>query len=296
MRRIVEQADPRRIGIDVSESFALADGLSHTEHRLLTEALGPVRRAARAGRGPRRRLAGDPAARRRSGRCTPSTGWCTRSSTRPTPPPSSPSGRRRRSTSPGGSGSASTTSGSSRGSSRRVGLQRAGVPLVEERGTLLPAVPYDAVIEPGDLVHCDVGLASLGLRTDTQRNGYVLRPGETAAPAGLREALRVGNRMQDLTTGGARRRPDRQRGARRGPRRPRPPRASTPTSTPTRSASTATAPARRSASGTSRTASAGPATTPSTPTPSTRWSSRCAGRCRSGAGSACGWRWSRASP
>jgi len=49
-------------------------------------------------------------------------------------------------------------------------------------------------------VHCDVGLSSLGLRTDTQRNGYVLRPGETEAPAGLREALQVGNRMQDLTT------------------------------------------------------------------------------------------------
>jgi Xaa-Pro aminopeptidase len=81
-----------------------------------------------------------------------------------------------------------------------VALQRAGVPLVDERGTAVSGVPYDAVIEPGDLVHCDVGLSSLGLRTDTQRNGYVLRPGETAAPAGLREALRVGNRMQDLTT------------------------------------------------------------------------------------------------
>ena len=33
---------PRRIGIDVSASFALADGLSHTEHRLLVEALGPT--------------------------------------------------------------------------------------------------------------------------------------------------------------------------------------------------------------------------------------------------------------
>ena len=82
-----------------------------------------------------------------------------------------------------------------------VTLQRAGVPLVEERGALLPAVPLAAVIEPGDLVHCDVGLSSLGLRTDTQRNAYVLRPGECEAPAGLREALRVGNRMQDLTTG-----------------------------------------------------------------------------------------------
>jgi Xaa-Pro aminopeptidase len=61
-------------------------------------------------------------------------------------------------------------------------------------------VAHDAVIEPGDLVHCDVGLSSLGLRTDTQRNAYVLRPGEDDAPEGLREALRVANRMQDLTT------------------------------------------------------------------------------------------------
>jgi Xaa-Pro aminopeptidase len=61
-------------------------------------------------------------------------------------------------------------------------------------------VPWDAVVEPGDLVHCDVGLSSLGLKTDTQRNGYVLRPGETDAPAGLRAAMAAGNRMQDLTT------------------------------------------------------------------------------------------------
>jgi Xaa-Pro aminopeptidase len=65
---------------------------------------------------------------------------------------------------------------------------------------VLPGVPYDAVIEPGDLVHCDVGLSTLGLTTDTQRNGYVLRPDETEPPAGLVAALAVGNRMQDLTT------------------------------------------------------------------------------------------------
>src|SRR3954463_6706368 len=41
VRRIVEQAAPRRIGVDVSESFALADGLSHSEHGKLVEALGP---------------------------------------------------------------------------------------------------------------------------------------------------------------------------------------------------------------------------------------------------------------
>ncbi len=50
-------------------------------------------------------------------------------------------------------------------------------------------------------MHCDVGLRTLGLTTDTQRNAYVLRPGETAPPAGLVAAHRVGNRMQDLVTG-----------------------------------------------------------------------------------------------
>src|SRR3954453_21800391 len=81
-----------------------------------------------------------------------------------------------------------------------VGLQRAGAPLADERGTVLPGVPYDAVIAPGDLVHCDVGRWALGLTPATQPKRYVLRPGEPAPPAGLVAALGVGNRMQDLTT------------------------------------------------------------------------------------------------
>jgi hypothetical protein len=137
----------------------------------------------------------------------------------------------------------------------RRALQRAGVPLAEERGTTLPAVPYDAVIEPGDLVHCDVGLSSLGLRTDTQRNGYVLRPGDRR-PGRAAAALAVGNRMQDLTTAALRpAAPATRCWPPPGP--PPRPRASTATSTPTRSATTATAPGRRSACGTSRTASPG---------------------------------------
>jgi Xaa-Pro aminopeptidase len=55
-----------------------------------------------------------------------------------------------------------------------------------------------ATIQPGDLLHVDFGITYLGLNTDTQQHAYVLRPGETAAPAGLRRGLAVGNRMQDL--------------------------------------------------------------------------------------------------
>ncbi len=54
------------------------------------------------------------------------------------------------------------------------------------------------LIRPGDLLHCDFGLKYLGLCTDTQQMAYVLRPGERDAPDGLKEALKTGNRLQDI--------------------------------------------------------------------------------------------------
>lgn len=56
------------------------------------------------------------------------------------------------------------------------------------------------IILPGDLIHMDLGIEYLGLTTDTQRNAYVLRPGETDAPQGLKDAQAVGNRLQDILT------------------------------------------------------------------------------------------------
>ena len=54
------------------------------------------------------------------------------------------------------------------------------------------------MIERGDVLHCDVGITVARLNTDTQHNAYVLRTGETAAPAGLVRALANGNAMQDI--------------------------------------------------------------------------------------------------
>jgi hypothetical protein len=54
------------------------------------------------------------------------------------------------------------------------------------------------VIERGDVLHCDVGITAMRLNTDTQHMGYVLREGETDAPAGLKQALLVGNQLQDI--------------------------------------------------------------------------------------------------
>ena len=56
------------------------------------------------------------------------------------------------------------------------------------------------VIQQGDLLHVDFGLSYLRLNTDTQQHAYVLKDGETAAPAYLNKALRKGNQLQDIFT------------------------------------------------------------------------------------------------
>lgn len=59
--------------------------------------------------------------------------------------------------------------------------------------------PANNVIQRGDMLHTDFGLVYLGFSTDTQHNAYVLRPGESDAPQGLKDGLRAANRLQDLT-------------------------------------------------------------------------------------------------
>ena len=54
------------------------------------------------------------------------------------------------------------------------------------------------VIQNGDILHCDIGVDYLGLCTDTQQLAYILKPGETEAPEGLRNAMKIGNRLQDI--------------------------------------------------------------------------------------------------
>lgn len=68
------------------------------------------------------------------------------------------------------------------------------------RGGVPSDLPPDRrVIQRGDMLHTDFGIVYLGFSTDTQHNAYVLRPGETDAPAGLKDGLKAANRLQDLT-------------------------------------------------------------------------------------------------
>jgi hypothetical protein len=70
-----------------------------------------------------------------------------------------------------------------------VTVQRRGVEMSDSA---------NPVILRGDVLHVDFGLVAFGLKTDTQHMGYVLREGETEAPAGLRAALARAQRLQDL--------------------------------------------------------------------------------------------------
>lgn len=58
----------------------------------------------------------------------------------------------------------------------------------------------DKMILPGDLLHCDFGITYLGLNTDCQQHAYVPREGENEVPAFLAEAFDKGKRVQDIFT------------------------------------------------------------------------------------------------
>ena len=69
---------------------------------------------------------------------------------------------------------------------------------VQRSGSSADQIGPDPVIQHGDLLHCDVGITAARLNTDTQHLAYVLRPGETDAPEGLRRALANANALQDI--------------------------------------------------------------------------------------------------
>ena len=80
-----------------------------------------------------------------------------------------------------------------------VSLQRASSPNMDAKASIL-ARHDDNVIIPGDLLHVDFGITYLRLNTDTQQHAYVLKTGEVKIPEDLRIAMNNGNRLQDILT------------------------------------------------------------------------------------------------
>ncbi len=86
-----------------------------------------------------------------------------------------------------------------------LGLKEAFSPFVSIRGRSPKDVEKwgkdDKVIRPGDVLHCDVGVKYMRWNSDTQEMAYVLRPGETDAPEGLKKLMAEANRLQDIYCG-----------------------------------------------------------------------------------------------
>ncbi len=70
------------------------------------------------------------------------------------------------------------------------GWERINNPMVNAgpNSSIGHGIPDDLVIEPGQLVHFDMGLRNNGYCADLQRDAYVLRDGESAAPEAVQKA------------------------------------------------------------------------------------------------------------
>ena len=194
---IVAERDPQRIGVNRSETFATADGLSSTEYEALRAALPATYRDRLVSA---ERLA---------------VGWLeTRTEAELATYPTIV--RLARGILHEGLSGAAITPGVTttddlswwyRDRVRSLGLTAWFHPSVsiqraDAAGTDgdFSGRPDAGTILPGDLLWVDFGISYLGLQTDTQQMAYVLRPGETEAPGGLAAGLAAANRLQDLLT------------------------------------------------------------------------------------------------
>ncbi len=190
LTRLVAERDPQSIGVNLSPTFAFGDGLSHSEYLRLSEALG------------------EPLAGRLTNAENLCIGWLERRTAAELTiyPQIVTLGHdliqmaySHQVITPG----VTTTDDVTwwmRQTLENRGLTAWFQPTVEIQapGQRFDAEPKRTLIQPGDLLHCDVGFVYLGLCTDQQQHAYVLRDGERTAPTGLTAALKQGNRLQDI--------------------------------------------------------------------------------------------------
>ena len=190
LKDVIEARKPKVIGIDVSRTFAFADGLSAGEYEAMRQALGPrwSSRFRRAEGLPVDLIAARLPDEQRFYHDLAHLTWTVIDSM---------------------FSSQAVRPGTTRTSDlvwyfrQRVndlGLGTWFQPSVDvqRRGATDDQLGDDPIIQPGDVLHCDVGITALRLNTDIQHLAYVLPKGETEVPAGLVAALRRSNRLQDI--------------------------------------------------------------------------------------------------
>ncbi len=86
-----------------------------------------------------------------------------------------------------------------------VGLELFAWPWVRIRGRSPEDIEKygqeDRIIRRGDLIQCDAGIKYLRYYTDHCEWAYVLRPGESDVPDGIRKVMAEANRLQDIFCG-----------------------------------------------------------------------------------------------
>jgi Xaa-Pro aminopeptidase len=194
---LIRERDPKTIAINVSDTFPLADGLSASQYREMREALGPElssRIVEREGLGLswlETRIPGEMATWRvimRMAHAVVAEGLSEKAIV------------------PG----VTTTADVEWWYRERLAALKVDAwchpSAMVQRADVKSATPgHDApgaaeIIMPGDLVNVDFCSGYMGLKTDTQQMAYVLRPGETEAPKGLRDGIAAANRLQDALT------------------------------------------------------------------------------------------------
>jgi len=188
LRQVVDERSPKVIGIDYSRTFAFTDGLTHGEYLGMTEALGdrwtarlkpaeelPLQFIAsrvadeEAFYGQLQQLVWELVGEMYSGKAIVP-----------------------------GKTRASDLVWWWRQRVNDLGLGTWFQPSIEVQRAGAEVLGEDTVIERGDVLHCDVGITALGLNSDTQHMAYVLKAGESDAPAGLKRALSNANALQDI--------------------------------------------------------------------------------------------------
>ena len=191
LARLIADQDPQRIGIDVSETFALADGLSKTLYDQLVAALTETYR---------QRLVGAEEL---------AVGWLeTRS------PAELAAYPELNQIAHGLIAEAFSKQAIEVGVTTTTDLEYSMLQRAIDLGLgfwfhfdvdiqrhqEVEGDPDNTTVLPGDLLHCDVGICYKGLKTDTQRLAYVLKEGETDAPEGLKALFRSANQFQDIVS------------------------------------------------------------------------------------------------
>lgn len=190
LKQVLQERNPKVIGINVSRTFAFADGLTHGEYEGMAEALGPdwVKRFK-----PAEGLAVDLIAWRspdevRFYEDVTKLAWniIERAFSNDVITP--------------GVTRTQDVEWWMRQRLADVGLDTWFHPDVDvqRQGVTEEQLGDNPVIQRGDVLHCDFGITALRLNTDTQHMGYVLREGETDVPEGLKAALKASNRLQDI--------------------------------------------------------------------------------------------------